>query len=63
MQIFAGLGDPLLRLGVVEETAKLIKAKRHGVRLRLTTNGLVTAQVTMPPGSLNGSVCTLATPY
>lgn len=38
---FAGLGEPLLRLDTLAEAAKLIKQKRHGVPLRLKTNGLV----------------------
>jgi hypothetical protein len=38
---FAGYGDPLLRLDIVTEAAKLIKAKRHGVPLRIKTSGLI----------------------
>eukprot|EP01036_Dinobryon_divergens_P034204 gene34204-44187_t len=38
---FAGLGEPLLRLDTLADAAKLIKQKRHGVPLRLKTNGLV----------------------
>ena len=36
MQIFAGLGDPLLRLSTVEETARLIKVRRRSL-IRLST--------------------------
>lgn len=38
---FAGLGEPLLRKETLFESAKLIKSHRHGVPLRLKTNGLV----------------------
>lgn len=38
---FAGLGEPLLKLNVLTESAKLIIEKRHGVRLRVKTNGLI----------------------
>ena len=38
---FAGYGEPLLRSDVVCDTARLVKEKRHGVPLRLKTNGLV----------------------
>eukprot|EP00238_Polyblepharides_amylifera_P013280 CAMPEP_0196580170 /NCGR_PEP_ID=MMETSP1081-20130531/27560_1 /TAXON_ID=36882 /ORGANISM="Pyramimonas amylifera, Strain CCMP720" /LENGTH=173 /DNA_ID=CAMNT_0041899971 /DNA_START=249 /DNA_END=770 /DNA_ORIENTATION=- len=41
--VFAGGGEPLLKLDVLCESARLIKAKRHGVPLRVTTNGLVAA--------------------
>mmetsp|Transcript_26666 Transcript_26666/g.50687 ORF Transcript_26666/g.50687 Transcript_26666/m.50687 type:complete len:212 (-) Transcript_26666:251-886(-) len=42
--VYGGLGDPLLRLTVVQDSARLIKAKRHGVGLRVTTCGLVAPQ-------------------
>mmetsp|Transcript_1334 Transcript_1334/g.2618 ORF Transcript_1334/g.2618 Transcript_1334/m.2618 type:complete len:218 (+) Transcript_1334:29-682(+) len=45
---YGGLGEPLLRLDVVAESAQLIRDKRHGVPLRLRTNGLV-------PEGQNGS--------
>jgi len=38
---FAGCGEPLLRLDVVTEAARLIKDNRHGVPLRVKTNGLI----------------------
>mmetsp|Transcript_10718 Transcript_10718/g.27072 ORF Transcript_10718/g.27072 Transcript_10718/m.27072 type:complete len:221 (+) Transcript_10718:228-890(+) len=38
---FAGYGEPLLRLDTVIESATLIRERRHGVPLRLKTNGLV----------------------
>jgi TatD family-associated radical SAM protein len=38
---FAGCGEPLLRLETLIESAKLIKDKRHGVPLRVKTNGLI----------------------
>lgn len=38
---FAGYGEPLLRYGVIRDAAMLIKAKRHGVSLRVKTSGLV----------------------
>eukprot|EP00240_Pyramimonas_obovata_P007017 CAMPEP_0118924704 /NCGR_PEP_ID=MMETSP1169-20130426/2719_1 /TAXON_ID=36882 /ORGANISM="Pyramimonas obovata, Strain CCMP722" /LENGTH=173 /DNA_ID=CAMNT_0006865835 /DNA_START=191 /DNA_END=712 /DNA_ORIENTATION=+ len=41
--VFAGFGEPLLRLNVLKESAQLIKAKRHGVGLRINSNGLVPA--------------------
>jgi TatD family-associated radical SAM protein len=40
---FAGQGEPLLRYDTICEAAVLIKMKRHGVPLRLKTNGLVTS--------------------
>lgn len=39
--IFAGMGEPLLRLETITEAAKLIRESRHGVPFRLKTNGLV----------------------
>lgn len=38
---FAGLGEPLLRLDDLAETARMIKSMRHGVPLRIKTNGLI----------------------
>ena len=38
---FAGVGEPLLRYNVLLDSANLIKTKRHGVPLRLKTNGLI----------------------
>jgi len=38
---FAGVGEPLLRMGVLTEAAMLIKEKRHGAQLRVKTNGLI----------------------
>mgnify|MGYP003385227920 CR=1 FL=1 len=38
---FAGYGEPLLVLGSMCDAATLIKESRHGVPLRLKTNGLV----------------------
>lgn len=38
---FAGAGEPLLRLGVLTSAAELIKDKRHGVPIRVKTNGLI----------------------
>ena len=38
---FAGYGEPLLRPEVIYDTAQSIKEGRHGVPLRLETNGLV----------------------
>ena len=40
--VFAGAGEPLLRLRVLEAAASLIR-ERHAVRLRINTNGLVPA--------------------
>jgi hypothetical protein len=40
---FAGYGEPLLRREIVIDAAKLIKESRHGLPLRLKTNGLVPA--------------------
>eukprot|EP00242_Pyramimonas_sp_CCMP2087_P003993 CAMPEP_0198213882 /NCGR_PEP_ID=MMETSP1445-20131203/35109_1 /TAXON_ID=36898 /ORGANISM="Pyramimonas sp., Strain CCMP2087" /LENGTH=212 /DNA_ID=CAMNT_0043888735 /DNA_START=117 /DNA_END=755 /DNA_ORIENTATION=- len=42
--VFAGVGEPLLRLDVLKESAKRIKAKRQGIQLRLNSNGLVPAK-------------------
>jgi hypothetical protein len=41
LQVFAGLGDPLLRLSTVEQTAQLIKVRR-----RLAASS---ASLTYPP--------------
>lgn len=41
---FAGYGDPLLRLDVLTEAAKMIKEKRHGASLRVRTNGLISSK-------------------
>jgi pyruvate-formate lyase-activating enzyme len=38
---FAGFGEPLLRADVIKDAAKLIKLNRHGVSLRIKTNGLI----------------------
>jgi hypothetical protein len=38
--VFAGTGEPLLRLDRVLEAAQLIKEARHGVPLRLSSTGL-----------------------
>lgn len=40
----AGIGDPLLHLGVLSEFLPAFKAKRHGVPITLLTYGLVDAQ-------------------
>lgn len=40
----AGIGDPLLHLGVLSEFLPAFKAKRHGVPITLVTYGLVDAQ-------------------
>ena len=42
---FAGLGEPLLRLETLAEAIKLIKQKRHGVPIRLKTNGLINSKL------------------
>lgn len=39
--IFAGAGEPLLRLDELTEACRNIKEERHGVPLRVNTNGLV----------------------
>lgn len=39
--VMAGFGEPLLRLDVVAAATALIKERRHGVPVRLKTNGLV----------------------
>ncbi len=38
---FAGFGEPLLRHNVICESAQLIRTSRHGVPLRVRTNGLI----------------------
>ena len=38
--VFAGTGEPLLRLDTVLRAAELIKERRHGVPLRLNTTSL-----------------------
>jgi TatD family-associated radical SAM protein len=38
---FAGYGEPLLRPDIIYQTAALIKEGRHGVPLRVKTNGLI----------------------
>lgn len=38
---FAGYGEPLLRSEVICDTASMIKERRHGVSLRVESNGLV----------------------
>ena len=40
---YAGIGEPLLRKDVLFESARLIKLHRHGVPLRVRTNGLILA--------------------
>mmetsp|Transcript_15879 Transcript_15879/g.23913 ORF Transcript_15879/g.23913 Transcript_15879/m.23913 type:complete len:218 (+) Transcript_15879:71-724(+) len=40
---FAGYGEPLLRAEVICDAATMIKDKRHGVPLRIKTNGLVSS--------------------
>ncbi len=40
---FAGLGDPLLEMGVVAEACAAVREKRHGQQFRLMTHGLVPA--------------------
>lgn len=37
--VFAGIGEPLLRLGDVLEATALIKEARHGVPIRINTTG------------------------
>mmetsp|Transcript_31498 Transcript_31498/g.71158 ORF Transcript_31498/g.71158 Transcript_31498/m.71158 type:complete len:220 (+) Transcript_31498:20-679(+) len=39
--VFAGAGDPLLRLHVLESSAQLIRDQYDGVQLRVNTNGLI----------------------
>ena len=41
--VFAGYGEPLLRLPVLAETISLVKERRHGVPFRVVTNGLFDA--------------------
>lgn len=38
--VFGGRGEPLLRRETVSEAIREIKRKRHGAKLRVTTNGL-----------------------
>ncbi|GBG27471.1 Hypothetical Protein FCC1311_036932 [Hondaea fermentalgiana] len=45
---FAGYGEPLLRLDTILEAAQIIRETRHGVPLRIKTNGLM-------PGGDNAS--------
>lgn len=47
---FAGLGEPLLRKEVLFESSRLIKLHRHGVPLRLKTNGLVPSNQSLEVG-------------
>ena len=47
---FAGLGEPLLRKDVLFESSKLIKLQRHGVPLRLKTNGLILSHQSLEVG-------------
>eukprot|EP00310_Coccolithus_braarudii_P016269 CAMPEP_0183334546 /NCGR_PEP_ID=MMETSP0164_2-20130417/3123_1 /TAXON_ID=221442 /ORGANISM="Coccolithus pelagicus ssp braarudi, Strain PLY182g" /LENGTH=205 /DNA_ID=CAMNT_0025503713 /DNA_START=122 /DNA_END=739 /DNA_ORIENTATION=+ len=41
---FAGLGEPLLRLGALEACARQLRISRPQMQLRVTTNGLVSRQ-------------------
>jgi TatD family-associated radical SAM protein len=41
---FAGYGEPLAKLDVITDAAKMIKESRHGVPLRVLTSGLVPAK-------------------
>ena len=43
--VFAGAGEPLLRLPVLAETVALVRERRHGVPFRVHTNGLHPADV------------------
>ena len=47
---FAGLGEPLLRLGDICESVRSIREVRHGVPFRIKTNGLV------PGGNISSAV-------
>lgn len=38
--VFAGYGEPLLRLEKLMQIARIVKCSRHGVPLRIMTNGL-----------------------
>jgi MoaA/NifB/PqqE/SkfB family radical SAM enzyme len=37
---FAGIGEPLERLEVIEDVVEKVRQKRHGVVMRVNTNGL-----------------------
>jgi TatD family-associated radical SAM protein len=52
---FAGYGEPLLGLDTMCDAAGLIKESRHGVRLRVKTNGLVATADCCNVASLLGS--------
>ena len=38
---YSGIGEPLLRLGVLTDSASMITENRHGAQLRVMTNGLI----------------------
>ena len=43
--VFAGYGEPLLRAETLCDAVGRIREKRHGIRLRVVTNGLVDASI------------------
>jgi TatD family-associated radical SAM protein len=43
--VFAGLGEPLLRIGTLSEVVHTVRQRRHGVPWRINTNGLFGVEV------------------
>jgi len=44
--VFAGGGEPLLRVKTLIETVNIIAAKQNGIAFRINTNGLVDSETT-----------------
>jgi len=44
--VFAGVGEPLIRVDALLETVKIVKEQRNAIRFRINTNGLYGSDAT-----------------
>lgn len=58
--VFAGAGEPLLRLDVVVDTMRVVRESRHGVPFRVHSNGLHDASVALALASAGVDKVTVA---
>jgi TatD family-associated radical SAM protein len=58
--VFAGMGEPLLRMEQIRETIEQVHEVRHGVPFRVSTNGLFPASVAVALADAGISKATVA---
>ena len=61
--VFAGMGEPLLRMDQIRETIEQVHESRHGVPFRVSTNGLFppSAAVALADAGISNATVALAT--